>query len=189
MKTNSLYQIVASFVVQDETGPCILEALKIIKGWNCKWDPSVLIVDNCNQEINALKELFPKALILLCAFHREQSWVRWLNHSKNGLTQSKEDVLKLLRTVADSLDAKSLNVNLNDLITSDLWKKSNKLKKWFCRYWLRKYEMWVRAYMTNILEIVVNTTNGVERLNREFKSCLKDYPDKSLSIMATVLVR
>ena len=54
VKTNTLYQIAGSFVVQDETGPSINEALTLIKSWNPDWDPLVFIVDNCNQEINAL---------------------------------------------------------------------------------------------------------------------------------------
>ena len=48
--------------------------------------------------------------------------------------------------------------------------------------------MWVDAYRTNLLEIVVNTTNGVERMNRGFKDYLKAFPDRSLSGMATVLI-
>ena len=119
VKTNTIYQLIGEFVIQDETGPSILEALSILKKWNPDWSPNVVIVDNCNQEINAFKQLFPDAVILLCKFHREQSWNRWLNASKNGLTQSKDEALALLRGVADSLDAKSLKKNLEKLVTSD----------------------------------------------------------------------
>ena len=39
------------------------------------------------------------------------------------------------------------------------------------------------------MEIVVNTNNGVERQNKDFKNeYLKDFKDKSLSGMVTVLV-
>ena len=172
VKTNDIYQVAASFVVQDETGVCIAEALRKIVEWNPRWDPNVFIVDNSNQEINAVRELFPRAIILLCAFHREQAWNRWLNASKNGLVQSKQEVLHLLRAVADSVDTPSLKSNLENLVNSDQWKKSAKLRKWFSTYWLPKYEMWVTAFRMNLLEIVVDTTNGVERINKEFKKSL-----------------
>ena len=127
-------------------------------------------------------------MLFLCTFHREQSWVRWLSKTKNGLSQSKESVLKLLRAVADSLDVENLRQNILNLVSSDLWKNSPKLQAYFCRFWLPKYEMWVEAYRKYVLEVVVNTTNGVERMNRQFKNFLSGHHDKSLSSLATVLV-
>ena len=50
-------------------------------------------------------------------------------------------------------------------------------------------QKWVKAFRFGLLEIVVNTNNGVERKNREFKyDFLKEYKDNRLSGMATVLV-
>ena len=50
-------------------------------------------------------------------------------------------------------------------------------------------QKWVKAFKFGLLEIVVNTNNGVERKNREFKhDFLNQYKDKILSAMVTVLV-
>ena len=50
-------------------------------------------------------------------------------------------------------------------------------------------QKWVKAFKFGLLEIVVNTNNGVERKNREFKyDFLNQYKDKKLSAMVTVLV-
>ena len=50
-------------------------------------------------------------------------------------------------------------------------------------------KMWVRAFRIGLMEIVVNTNNGVERQNKDLKhEYLKDYRDNSLSGMITVLV-
>ena len=50
-------------------------------------------------------------------------------------------------------------------------------------------QLWVRAFRQGLLEIVVNTNNGVERKNKDFKlEFLKPYKDNSLSGMVTVLV-
>ena len=44
--------------------------------------------------------------------------------------------------------------------------------------------MWARAYRNKILDMVVNTTNEVERMNHSFKKLLNESYDKSLSNMA-----
>ena len=50
-------------------------------------------------------------------------------------------------------------------------------------------QKWVKAFKFGLLEVVVNTNNGVERKNREFKyDFLKQYKDNTLSGMVTVLV-
>lgn len=49
--------------------------------------------------------------------------------------------------------------------------------------------MWVKLYRRGILEVTVNTNNGVERKNKDFKhEYLKQYLDKSLSGMVSVLI-
>ena len=50
-------------------------------------------------------------------------------------------------------------------------------------------QKWVKAFRFGLLEIVVNTNNGVERKNRKFKyDFLKQYKDNALIGMITVLV-
>ena len=60
VKTNIDYQVVASFVTQDENSKTITEALKIIKHWNPEWNSKCFMVDNCDEEINAIKNIFPR---------------------------------------------------------------------------------------------------------------------------------
>ena len=50
--------------------------------------------------------------------------------------------------------------------------------------------MWVWAFRKGIMKVSVNTNNGVERKNRDFKyQYLHKFKDKSLSRMITVLVK
>ena len=58
VKTNVDYQVVATFVVQDENKESTKEALEFIKSWNPEWKPKVLMVDNDSEEILALQEVF-----------------------------------------------------------------------------------------------------------------------------------
>jgi len=64
-KTNVDYQSIGSFATQDETTASITEALDILKGWNKNWNSKVFLVDNCEEEIQALESLFGK-IITLC---------------------------------------------------------------------------------------------------------------------------
>ena len=60
MKTNVNYQVVASFILQDETTAAITEALSVIKIWNPTWEPKCFMVDNCDGEIKSIGHIFPR---------------------------------------------------------------------------------------------------------------------------------
>ena len=57
--TNLDYQIVATFVLENESTEAITEALNIIKRWNPSLSPLYCMTDYCNEEINSLEEVFP----------------------------------------------------------------------------------------------------------------------------------
>ena len=58
VKTNVDYQVVASFVVQDERKTSMQEALAIVKRWNPEWKPTTFMTDFDEQEIDAIEETF-----------------------------------------------------------------------------------------------------------------------------------
>ena len=58
IKTNSDYQVVASFAVQDETTATITEALGILKNWNPSLSPKSFMADNCEEEITSIETVF-----------------------------------------------------------------------------------------------------------------------------------
>lgn len=57
VKTNGDYQVVAEFVVQDETPASITEALQIIKRWNPSWNPHYMMTDLCEEENHAIENV------------------------------------------------------------------------------------------------------------------------------------
>ena len=70
-KTNVDYQVIGSFIMQDETTQSILEGLSKLKEWNPEWNPKVMMVDYSQEEIDALHTLFPGNILnskldLLC---------------------------------------------------------------------------------------------------------------------------
>ena len=58
VNTNSDYQVVGSFAVQDEITIAISEALAVLKSWNPDWDPKCFMVDNCEEEICSIESIF-----------------------------------------------------------------------------------------------------------------------------------
>lgn len=59
VKTNTDYQVVASFVVQDEIQESVAEALQMIHEWCPGWKPRYFMVDKSDAEINAITMIFP----------------------------------------------------------------------------------------------------------------------------------
>jgi hypothetical protein len=59
VKTNVNYQVAGSFVLQSETSHAITEALEVIKGWNNGWKPAYFMVDYSEEEMSAIKRIFP----------------------------------------------------------------------------------------------------------------------------------
>lgn len=57
--TNVDYQVVESFVVQNETFQCIKEALQLLKKEIPGWNPKYFMTDFCEQEITAIEDVFP----------------------------------------------------------------------------------------------------------------------------------
>ena len=189
VKTNVDFQIVGSFAVQDETGVAIMEALNFFVQWNPEWNPKCFMVDNCEQEINSIEEVFPSCKVLLCDFHREQSWDRWLKTTSNGMRLVRQSVLLSLRKIANAECEEDYERYVKELKSSDIWKSKQNFREWFENTWLTVHEKWVKAYRLGLMEIVVNSNNGIERKNRDFKhEFLKPYKDNSLSGMVTVLV-
>ena len=51
------------------------------------------------------------------------------------------------------------------------------------------FQLWVCAFRHGLIELTVNTNNGVERKSKDFKhELLKPYKDNSLNGMVTVLI-
>ena len=58
-KTNLDYQIVESFVIENETYEAISEAVAVIKSWNPEFDPKYRMAYYFHEEIRALENNFP----------------------------------------------------------------------------------------------------------------------------------
>uniref|UniRef100_A0A7M5VBX8 Uncharacterized protein n=1 Tax=Clytia hemisphaerica TaxID=252671 RepID=A0A7M5VBX8_9CNID len=189
--TNLDYQIVATFVTENESFESILEALKVVKSWNPSLKPLFAMTDYCKEEINSLECVFPGCEVLICDFHREQAWGRWLKATKNGCSGRKDDILPRLRRIARSKTIEEMNEALISLRSSEFWEedKYNNLREYIENYWLQIKERWVWAYRKDRFMVNINTNNGVERQNESFKySYLQRFKNSSLTGMLTKLI-
>ena len=62
VKTNVDCQIVASFVIENETYEAISEAVAVSKSSNPEFDPKYGMTDYCYEEIRALENNFPSTV-------------------------------------------------------------------------------------------------------------------------------
>ena len=83
VRTNCGYLPVAEFIPKCETTVDIREGLSIVKSWNPGWQPQFVMTDYSDKQIGAVEDVFPTTTTLLCAFHREQAWDRWLRRGKS----------------------------------------------------------------------------------------------------------
>ncbi|XP_067934867.1 uncharacterized protein [Watersipora subatra] len=181
VKTNTLYQIVASFLVSTESQHAITEALHIIKQWNPKWNPDTWMTDYCQAEMSSISVLFPESKVLLCWFHREQAWNRFLVKKENGV--SKDDAFKLkifyLRPLAASPDVDTYLQRKQKLISSDIWQTHTKVSSYFSDVWLTEDipEKWVQCYRRYRFLNDIDTNNGIESINNAVKRALDVGPN------------
>lgn len=59
IKTNTIYQVVAEFIVSSETTTLIRRALERLLEWNPTWKPRFWMTDQCQAEITAIEQVHP----------------------------------------------------------------------------------------------------------------------------------
>ena len=141
VKTNVDYQVVGTFVCENETTDSIMEGLAVLSKWNPNWKPPFFMTDFDEKEINAVEKVFPQCNVYLCDFHREQAWTRWVNKKEHGAFHIKEEVLARLRRIANAETVEDYEKAVNSLKESTVWKLYSSVQSWFSNYWLPHHEV------------------------------------------------
>lgn len=158
----------------------------MFREWNPDWKPSHFMVDISQVEIGALEAEFQESEVLLCDFHREKAWVKWIKRKDNGCH---EEVLPFLRSIAESPTEEEFAQRCLLLQQTKAWQENEKLRRWFLKKWLPQSKRWVNFFREESLRVVVYTSNGVERQNEFLKhSNLMDYKNCSLTELLTLIV-
>ena len=190
VETNAGYVPVAEFIVYHENKESIMEALKILKGWNPGWNPPYGMTDYDDAEISAFEETFPGIIVYICGFHREQAWTRWVRKSENRLSLIEQKAfLSCLRLIAVAKSEVELKKRMAELEATNLWKSKQHLRNYATTQWLKCVQRWVQCYRNPMSDRCVNTNNGVESLNKVLKyNYLKFYCDKSATGLVSMLI-
>lgn len=81
--------------------------------------------------------------VLLCDFHREQAWHRWLSASNNSMVLHKTAVLAMLRRIACSETVDEYRQNCKAMKNSEVWnlEKSKSFRNWIEKTWLPVHQV------------------------------------------------
>jgi hypothetical protein len=192
VKTNTDYKVVATFILQTESEETIKKALQVLCEKNPEWKPEHCIVDYSDAEINAIRAVFPDALVLLCDFHREQAWERYAKAGRHSLSKSEQkELLEHLRIMAMAETSKEVDTARNLVLSLEVFKKHKHVQRWLNQWWFgeENEKLWVRTHREGF-HGNIDTNNGVERQNRTFKEkYLVNLADKSLSSMIQSLIK
>ena len=69
-----------------------------------------------------VSNIFLDCQVLICDFHREQAWERWLNVTKNGTRMVKDIMLCKFWRIARARTADELQQAIIDLKNCEYWK-------------------------------------------------------------------
>ena len=59
VRTNTVYQVVGTFIISDKSTEAVVEGLEVLKEWNPGWQPRHWLTDCCDGNIDAVEGAFP----------------------------------------------------------------------------------------------------------------------------------
>ncbi|KAL5010467.1 hypothetical protein ScPMuIL_012772 [Solemya velum] len=169
-------------------GHCYKERGQFRQAANC-FVKSIQVEPKCNIAGVHLAILL-EIEVILCDFHKEQAWQRWLSAKKNNMSGMKEETLQILRQISRSDSKEEYEHGVRVLRDSNAY-QIRSFRNWMEKRWLLEHKRWVRCFRKDMINVKVNTTNGLERIHRIFK---EDFLKKmgfggTLVSMLTVLVK
>ena len=80
-------------------------------------------------------------LPVLCDFHQKQSWERWMRKTENNVGDDKENMLRLMRAIAQADNEMKFESAIMDLKESKTRKRNGKFRNYFDRGWMLEKEV------------------------------------------------
>ena len=76
--------------------------------------------------------------VFISAYHRLQSWERWLSQTTNDMTAYKEAIVSHLRILANATTQEAFDKGLQNLESSEVWNDAfgKMFRCWFENTWL-----------------------------------------------------
>jgi hypothetical protein len=138
------YPIACAFIQREEQGQ-LAEVLLQLRNWNPTFNPKFFSIDKSQPEINAIQNTFPHSRILLCDFHRQQSWQRWI-HGSDVKKEYKDDLFEKMRLVGYAGSVPDFKSAMFNLQACPGWIKSNTIKGYWDNHWGNCTDLWASCY-------------------------------------------
>lgn len=96
----------------------------VFNGRGREQGPQVILTDNCKEERNAMKSVWPTSILLPCIFHMLQQLWRWLHEGKNGISQAdRPSFLNLFKKLLYAETKQDFEDCLSELLNDDHCKR------------------------------------------------------------------
>ena len=113
-------------ITSDEQLETLIEALRMFRNILTPYsffgsvEPAVIMSDNCSELREALHEVFPSSMLLLCTFHILQQVWRWLFEKKHGINETdRQNIMKSFRQLLHLDDEEDFHEKLDDFFDGE----------------------------------------------------------------------
>lgn len=161
-------EIVALFILGDETKTTVEEMVKVFKKHNEAWSKCrVIMSDKDFVEREAFTSCFPDAQLLICMYHTLRSFRREVTCEKMGITSGERNrCLEIIQKIAYSFSETDYNNNVQMLHNT----KFQTVITYFEKNWNPIKEQWVHFFKNRFFNLGETTNNRIESTFNKLKS-------------------
>ena len=170
---NGLSEIVAVFLLLEETEHSVKRMISIFKKYNPQWQAThVLMADKDMVEREVMAAEFPSAKLLICLFHTFRSFRCEVAVDKMGITSGQRSMcLEILQQMAYATSEDSYD----DLYVRFCSCAPSTVVKYFDTQWHPIRDQWVMGMKYKAGNFLNSTNNRLESLNQKLKSVISRY--------------
>ena len=170
---DGLSEIVAMFIVAEETKEVIQATVELFKKHNTSWDQTkVVMSDKDFTEREVFKDSFPTATLSICLYHTLRSFRREITCEKMGITSAERlRALEILSSLAHSKTSSEYETHLGELKQTNI----TSVIEYVMENWHPIREQWVACFKDKHLNLGETTTNRLESTFSKLKSVCSRY--------------
>ena len=170
---NGLSEVIAVFLLLEETAESISAMVSIFKKHNSNWNSvRVVMADKDMTERNVFASAFPQAKLLICLYHTFRSFRREIVIDKMGITSGQRSLsLELVQQMAYATSEDAYC----DIYSRFCSCVPRIVISYFNENWHPIHEQWVLGMEFSSGNFLNNTNNRLESINQKLKSVISRY--------------
>ena len=161
-------EIVALFVLSEETKAAVQKVVEVFKKHNLKWKETTAVMsDKDFNERDAFANSFPHATLLICLYHTFRTFRHEVTCEKMGITSEERlRCLEIIQQIAYSQTQQHYDINTQLLRQTKL----QSVIRYYEQNWEPIKHQWVCAFKNEIFNLGETTNNRVESNFNKLKS-------------------